>query len=1520
MPPVNRSEPLELPRLSVAIRRMSHLSGSKEQFSSSGCCSLEQKRAYMAGCHSSDRKLMSTSSLWGKLCQLLPQDSTLETRMTMEKLFQQYSDSCVDLLGRDTTDPGDLSAFMTLLCFGHLGPKFFELFDRGVSKEDFPRHSSIQKERPAILRKMGGTGAKNIQESWNKMCICLVSLITHRLFLSTRDCVLDLMRKCRVAVESDSSFALTLDNSGVQKTVVNSAAVGFQLDWEGAKVIHQSVKEKSSRLLQMLFARNRSSSAVETDHLKCNSLPSAPGDSAATEALKLALSLPLAAPRVHDEPIVSSVKAVDLTVLFEELSPKAASLGIPLNELMDMVFISLGSSRSSDVVQNELCELIGWDCIDLVFALLRERSAWVTTYQSRNDPENFVEQKHTRIAPPISGEEPKSLVQQLIHDPISVAAARAAQLEANARATAARLQQVMASGPSASTKAAEFKRSLPFVYDQLAELRERVAFVDCSRPRLPTGTTYKQLPLWDEFQFPIPTNPPSSVLDVPRVQVASLDSIGQRAFAGMQELNLIQSVVYPVAYHTAENLLVSAPTGAGKTNVAMLAIVQLLRSHLTKDSVLDLKSFKIEQQAFAGMQELNLIQSVVYPVAYHTAENLLVSAPTGAGKTNVAMLAIVQLLRSHLTKDSVLDLKSFKIVYLAPMKALAAELATTFAKRLAPLGLKVRECTGDMQLSKQEILETQMLVSTPEKWDVISRKGSGDATLVTLVKLLIIDEIHLLHEDRGAVIEVLVARTLRQVETSQTLIRLVGLSATLPNYEDVAHFLHVNPYRGLFYFDDRFRPVPLRMSFYGVRGSNRRVQEANMNAACYELLLEQVKRGEQVMVFVHARGDTVKTARWLCDTAHQQQQIVHFQVPEKNDRSIVMKRIDRCGDMALRELLPFGFACHHAGMLRQDRTLVERLFADGHVRTLVCTATLAWGVNLPAHAVIIKGTRVYKAEKSDFVELDILDVLQIFGRAGRPQFDTQGVASIITSIDKLDHYLRLITNQHPIESSLLSNLNDHLNAEIALGTVTNIDDAVTWLKDTYLFVRLMKNPLHYGIQTDLSNSDSALSDYLGRVVRSSALDLDAAEMIRYEPQTGQLASTDRGRTASLFYIRFSTAAMVRDTLEPTTMLPQLFSVLSEASEFVAMKVRDEEGGELNNLKGSFCRVPIQKAGNVDSDVPAKVNALLQGYISRHSPVCHSLASDMNYIHQNAGRLVRYLFEISLRQGWSSCASTTLLLARMIEQRQWDGQTPLWQFAGASSHRLLQRVDEMDLSVDRIRETEIDELTHLLRFRGRDGAREVSQLAALVPRVQLTAEIQPITRTILRVRMTLEPDFTWSDRSHGTQQNFWIWIEDPDQGLIYHSEYWTLTKRTFKSKEPSSLVCTIPLFEPFPAQYLVRVNSDHWLGADTVCPLSFKRLLLPPSDPPHTDLLNLEPLPVCALQNSQYELLYKFTHFNPIQTQIFHTLYHQDVNVLLGAPTGSGKTVAAELAIFRVFNETPNKKCVYIAPLKALVRE
>jgi replicative superfamily II helicase len=74
-----------------------------------------------------------------------------------------------------------------------------------------------------------------------------------------------------------------------------------------------------------------------------------------------------------------------------------------------------------------------------------------------------------------------------------------------------------------------------------------------------------------------------------------------------------------------------------------------------------------------------------------------------------------------------------------------------------------------MQLTRQEVLESQLLVTTPEKYDVVTRKG-GDGSLGTLVSLIIIDEVHLLAEDRGAVLETIVARTQRYIESSQHMV------------------------------------------------------------------------------------------------------------------------------------------------------------------------------------------------------------------------------------------------------------------------------------------------------------------------------------------------------------------------------------------------------------------------------------------------------------------------------------------------------------------------------------------------------------------------------------------------------------------------------------------------------------------------------------------------------------------------------------------------------------------------------
>lgn len=167
-------------------------------------------------------------------------------------------------------------------------------------------------------------------------------------------------------------------------------------------------------------------------------------------------------------------------------------------------------------------------------------------------------------------------------------------------------------------------------------------------------------------------------------------------------------------------------------------------------------------EAFSTATNLNQIQSIVFPVAFKQSRSMLVAAPTGAGKTNIALLTILREVSLHIdtsegkTSWSVKD-KPCKIVYIAPLKALASEIVDKFKSALSYLGVQVRELTGDMGLTKQEISETHVIVATPEKWDVVTRKTDG---MMSLINLMIIDEIHLLNDERGLVVECLVARAI----------------------------------------------------------------------------------------------------------------------------------------------------------------------------------------------------------------------------------------------------------------------------------------------------------------------------------------------------------------------------------------------------------------------------------------------------------------------------------------------------------------------------------------------------------------------------------------------------------------------------------------------------------------------------------------------------------------------------------------------------------------------------------------
>jgi len=221
------------------------------------------------------------------------------------------------------------------------------------------------------------------------------------------------------------------------------------------------------------------------------------------------------------------------------------------------------------------------------------------------------------------------------------------------------------------------------------------------------------------------------------------------------------------------------------------------------------------------------------------------------------MLTILNELSKYRDDESgTFNLDAFKIVYITPMKALVQEMVGNFSARLSVFGIKVGELTGDSQMTKQQISETQIIVTTPEKWDVITRK-STDTSYTNIVRLVIIDEIHLLHDERGPVFENVVARTIRRMERTSEYVRLVGLSATLPNYQDVATFLRVDESKGLFYFDATYRPCGLQQQFVGVTEKKAIKRYQVMNEVCYEKVLNQAGKN-QTLVFVHSRKDNCK--------------------------------------------------------------------------------------------------------------------------------------------------------------------------------------------------------------------------------------------------------------------------------------------------------------------------------------------------------------------------------------------------------------------------------------------------------------------------------------------------------------------------------------------------------------------------------------------------------------------------------------------------------------------------------------
>ena len=961
-----------------------------------------------------------------------------------------------------------------------------------------------------------------------------------------------------------------------------------------------------------------------------------------------------------------------------------------------------------------------------------------------------------------------------------------------------------------------------------------------------------------------------------------------------------------------------------------------------------------------NFQFFNEIQSTVFDKSLNSDENLLITAPTGAGKTNIALVTIIREIEKELKLKNMNNIDEkfdfskfkweFKVLFLVPLKALANEFINKFKEQLGYFNLVINEFSGDVDLTKEQIDKTNLFVGIPEKWDLFTRKHDD---VFKNLKLMIIDEVHLLNEDRGRVLECIVARTVLKAELFQKRIRLVGLSATLPNYYDVADFLMVK--EGLFAFDSSYRATPLTMKFFGI--SEKRSYEDYKkleNELVYDQVIKYLKKGKQILVFVHSRMETMNFAKELYRIAQTNGEEDYFRYEsdetgyiEFRENQLIKKDREhfKLTNKVLQEIIPYGIGFHNAGLLRKDRTIVEKLFKNRTIKVLVSTSTLAWGVNLPAYSVIIKGTQFYDASEGKKVDISILDIVQMFGRAGRPQYDKKGVGIIFCPLSKLSSFVSKLKNQINIESVLDKYLADSLNAEIAIGNISSLEDAKNWLKLTYLSVLLCGRKRDQNIKL--------IEGY----IKNSFKLLNDRKLIRYVKATGRVHSTELGRIASNYYMSYITISEFYENLRENMFDDELLTLFSSSKEFSNMKLYPEEKPELKALAEKFGLLSINLPNKTVEDIPKPI-ILLYTYLNGNYEFRNSsLFMDTMYLIDNSPRVFRAIAEICIHKKFVKTSFLALNYLKLIEHRIPPGHTPLWQFTYESvNNKMMNKNKKIErhsgqgyLSSDickRIDAKGYTEISDLMTENAKtvaydlsikvDALNDIKDLIKHIPRFNMIVEAKPLTRTILNITLTLEPRFKWSKKWNGLSESFWI-IVDNKKEIIHHETFNFTPKKLDEEKNkkfvPKLKEVVISFAVPFDIErgethakldkvYTISVVSDKWVDCSQKSFIELSEIEVPQDEDIKTELLDLYPLPLSVLKNKEYESVFNksFQYFNPIQTQIFYSVYHSDENLLVGAPTGSGKTAIAELAILRLFNKTSEGKIIYIAPLKSLSKE
>jgi len=499
-----------------------------------------------------------------------------------------------------------------------------------------------------------------------------------------------------------------------------------------------------------------------------------------------------------------------------------------------------------------------------------------------------------------------------------------------------------------------------------------------------------------------------------------------------------------------------------------------------------------------GFEQLYPPQADCIKAGLLDGQSILVSSPTASGKTLIAMLAMMSYLSKH----------NGKVVYLSPLRALAAEKFTEF-KKLEKIPfkkkIKVGISTGDFENIEINLAKSNVLVLTNEKMDSIIRHGTE---WLGEIGLVIADEVHLIgDESRGPTLEMILTK-LKLDNKPQ----IVGLSATITNSKELAEWLDCK------LVENDWRPVPLTE---GVCDAGRVVMsdgntfevERSLRGTPIDLGVQSVAAGGQSLVFAETRTRSKSLAAKASDAISQFLHRNEVEELEKVSKKILANNEHTDLVKTLAMLVKKGVAFHHAGLNQNCRETIETAFRKGTIKLLSSTPTLAAGVNLPARRVVISNINRYNAKIGANRPISILEYKQLCGRAGRPQYDDYGESIIVgngNTEDLIDYYIK--GEPEPIISKITDDksLRTHVLSVVVTNPGIKKEEILDFFLETLGGRQSRRPTIKFAIDISL------------RFLSAQSLLVKKGE--RY-------AATEFGKKTSMLYIDPLTATYFRDAIE-----------------------------------------------------------------------------------------------------------------------------------------------------------------------------------------------------------------------------------------------------------------------------------------------------------------------------------------------------------------------------------------------------